>query len=72
VASAEPGPAGLTMMPGWHLTAGAKQLVEPVDQGQVVEVCIDLGGRQDFHELKGSGATRALWRSIAFCSLGCG
>ena len=76
MASAEPGPVGLgdgVVMARRHLAAGAEQRVEAVDQRQVVEVGVDLGGRKDLH-VKGprvpdddsSGATRALWRSIAF------
>ena len=71
-----PGPGRLgdgVVMARRHLATGAEQRVEPVDQRQVVEVGVDLGGRKDLH-VKGprvpdddsSGATRALWRSIAF------
>ncbi len=56
-----------------HLAAGAEQRVEAIDQRQIVKGCIDLGGRKDLHDngLRGpdddsSGATSALWRSIAF------
>ena len=61
-----------------HLAAGAEQRVEAVDQGEIVEGGIDLGGRKDFQEKgppepleegpddESSGATSALWRSIAF------
>src|SRR5258708_28686290 len=67
------------MMARRHLAAGAEQRLEAVDQRQVVESGIDLGSREDPHE-KGprvpdddnSGATSALWRSIAFCSRGAG
>src|SRR5258707_8803139 len=66
-----------------HLAAGAEQRVEAIDQRQIVEGCVDLGGRKDPHDnglrggLRGpdddsSGATRALWRSIAFRSRGAG
>ncbi len=56
-----------------HLAAGTKQCLEAVDQGEIVEGSVDLGGRKDSQE-KGprvadddsSGATSALWRSIAF------
>ena len=61
------------MMPQRHLAAGAKECLEAGDQRQVVEGGVDLGGRQDFHEngprvtgAARSGATKALWRSIAF------
>src|SRR5688572_6760181 len=63
-----------------HLAAGAEQAVEAVDQRQVVEGGIDLGGRDDLHEkgprvpdgMESPAETRAACRSIAFCSRGAG
>ena len=64
------------MMARRHLAAGAEQRVEAIDQSQIVEGCVDFAGRKDLHNnglrggLRGpdddsSGATSALWRSIA-------
>ncbi len=48
------------MMPRRHLAAGAKQLVEAVDQRQVVECGIDVGRREDLHENGPRVACRAI------------
>ena len=61
------------MMAQRHLAAGAEQRVEAVDQREIVESGIDLGGREDLHEkgprvpdgVESSAATRAACRSIA-------